>query len=171
VFHVELRQFPHVARSFNLTREELEARILAPLAAGRTLRWDDRSWNPEKAKVTVYEGRELPVEEMGMGRGWGNVTKDGEDVTERLLSEARRAVSSPPVLEALKEAIAARAAAHPIGYYELLGVAGELADTADADQRAGLAARAVWELLAEELLLLVGPVGGGVGGVVRHPGS
>ena len=28
MFHVELRQFPHQARAFNLTREELDARIL-----------------------------------------------------------------------------------------------------------------------------------------------
>ena len=30
VFHVELRQFPHVARVFNLSREELDARFARP---------------------------------------------------------------------------------------------------------------------------------------------
>ena len=34
VFHVELRQFPHQARAFNLTREELDERILVPGLAG-----------------------------------------------------------------------------------------------------------------------------------------
>jgi hypothetical protein len=160
VFHVELRQFPHVARSFNLSREELEARILRPLAAGRSLRWDDRSWNPEKTKLCVYEGPELAVEEMGMGRGWGNVTKHGEDVTARLLSEARQAVEAPPALEALKDAIASRAASRPLGYYELLGLAGEVAADADANQRVGLAARAVWELLGDERVRLTGDGGG-----------
>ena len=144
----ELRQFPHVARSFNLTREELEARLLRPLAAGRSVRWDDRSWNPEKTKVSVYEGPELAVEDMGMGRGWGNVTKDGEDVTVRLLAEARQEVEAPPALDALKDAIALRAAARPLGYYELLGLAGELAGDVDANRRVALAARAVWELWA-----------------------
>ena len=40
MFHVELRQFPHVARMFNLSREELEARILGPWLAGRELELD-----------------------------------------------------------------------------------------------------------------------------------
>lgn len=160
MFHVELRQFPHVARSFNLSRDELETGILRPLAAGRPVRWDDQNWNPEKTKVSVYEGPELAVEDMGMGRGWGNVTKHGEDVTRRLLSEARQEVEAPPELEALKDAIASRAASRPIGYYELLGLAGDLAVDADANQRVGIAARAVWELLGEERIRLTGAGGG-----------
>ena len=152
MFHVELRQFPHVARSFNLSRDELEARILRPLVAGRPVRWDDQNWNPEKTKVSVYEGPELAVEDMGMGRGWGNVTKHGEDVTARLLSEARQDVEAPPALEALKDTIASRAASRPIGYYELLGLAGDLAADADANQRVALVARQYW-----------GATGGGAG--------
>ena len=43
-----------------------------------------------------------------MGRGWGNVTKRGEDVTERLLTEARGEIETPPELEALKATIVER---------------------------------------------------------------
>ena len=71
MFHLELRQFPHVARAFNLTREQLDASVLRPLVAGRLVRWDDRNWSPEKVKLAIYEGPELVIEEIGMGRGWG----------------------------------------------------------------------------------------------------
>jgi hypothetical protein len=156
MFHVELRQFPHVARAFNLTRGQLDARVLAPLAVGRAVELDDRRWSPEKVKVTVYEGPELGVEEMGMGRGWGNATKGGENVTERVLAEAREAAASPPALEELKEALVTRAAGAPLGYEELLEIAGRLAGDLDANQRVGLAARAVWELLREGRVRLSG---------------
>ncbi|HEY2161095.1 MAG TPA: hypothetical protein VGH24_07305 [Solirubrobacteraceae bacterium] len=156
MFHVELRQFPHVARAFNLSREELGARILAPLEAGRRVELNEQRFSPEKVKVTVYEGPELAVEEMGMGRGWGNATKGGEDVTERVLAEARQAAESPPALEELKEAVAARAAGATLGYEELLEMAGRLAADLDANQRVGLVARAVWELLREKRVRLSG---------------
>jgi hypothetical protein len=149
MFHVELRQFPHNARAFNLTREELDARILRPLAAGRPVELNEQRFSPEKVKLAIYEGPELRVEEMGMGRGWGNATKAGENVTDRLLAEARAAVESPPALEGLKEAIVARTAEERIGVDELLKLAGELAADVDANQRVALAARATWELLGE----------------------
>jgi hypothetical protein len=157
MFHVELRQFPHVARAFNLSRQDLDARILRPLAEGRPVEWNERRWAPEKTKVAVYEGPELPVEEIGMGRGWGNVTKKGEDVTERLLSEVREDVESPPALDSLKDAIAERAGHEPIGKQELLDLAGDLAADADANQRVSLTVRAVWELLGEGRVGLTGP--------------
>ena len=84
-----------------------------------------------------------------MGRGWGNATKAGENVTDRLLAEARAALQSPPALEGLKDAIAARTAAERVGMEELLELAGELAADVDANQRVALAARATWELLGE----------------------
>ncbi len=46
----------------------------------------ERKWAPERAKLTIYEGPELRPDEIGVGRGWGNVTKYGTDVTGRLLS-------------------------------------------------------------------------------------
>jgi hypothetical protein len=156
MFHLELRQFPHVARAFNWTREELDARILRPWVQGRPVRWDDRSWPPDKAKLSIYEGPELPVEALGMGRGWGNVTKNGEDATGRLLEEARAAAKSPPALDGLKQAIVERSARAPVGFEELLALAAELAADADANQRLELAVRAMWELLREGRVRLSG---------------
>ncbi len=155
MFHLELRQFPHSARAFNLTRPELD-RILRPLAVGRSVQMNERLWAPGKTKITVYEAPELPVEEMGMGRGWGNVTKTGRDVTDRVLAEARDEVESPPALDALKDAIVARADQEPLGFDQLLELAGRLASDADANQRVELAARAVWELLRDGRLRLSG---------------
>jgi hypothetical protein len=154
MFHVELRQFPHSARAFNLTRAELD-RILEPLAVGRPVEMNERRWNPGKTKIAVFEGPELPVVEMGMGRGWGNVTKDGEDVTDRLLSEARTQLESPPALAVLKDAVVARAGEQPVGFEQLLELVVQLAADADANQRVELAARAVWELLRDGRLRLV----------------
>lgn len=154
MFHVELRQFPHVARAFNLSREELDARILRPLASGTAVQWNDRRWAPDKVKVAIYEGPELAVEEIGMGRGWGNATKDGENVTERLLREARRQVESPPALDELKRAIVDRCSGSPLRYEQLLALAAEVARGASANETVGLASRAVWELLQDGRLSL-----------------
>ena len=157
MFHVELRQFPHVARAFNLTRDQLDAQILRPLATGRPVMLNEQRFSPAKVKVKIYEGPELAVEELGMGRGWGNATKGGEDVTDRLLTETRAEVESPPALEELKQAVVARSAGAPLGYEELLEISGRLAADLDANQRVGLAARAVWELLREGRIGLSGP--------------
>jgi len=104
VFHVQLRQFPNVARAFNLTREELDSQILVPWAAGEPVTWSDRKWPPDKARITIYEGPQLRTEEIGLGRGWANATRTGEDVTERVLTEAQRPSPRDHALTALREA-------------------------------------------------------------------
>ena len=77
------------------------------------------------------------------------MTKSGEDVTERLLAEARAEVESPPALEELKRAIVARCAGRPLRFEQVLAVAGEVASGADANQAVSMTARAVWELLQD----------------------
>ncbi len=56
----------------------------APWAAGRPFDLSDHHLSPERAKLTIYKGPELKPEQMGMGRGWANVTRSGEEVTELL---------------------------------------------------------------------------------------
>ena len=56
MFHLELRQFPHVARAFNLSREELDARFARPWANGAVIEYDDRRWAPERARLTDLRG-------------------------------------------------------------------------------------------------------------------
>jgi hypothetical protein len=157
VFHVELRQFPHVTRSFNLSREELEARVLGPWLADQPLEFDDRRWSPEKAKLTIYEAPRLPVEEMGLGRGWANVARSGEDVTARVLDEARAAQAShsPAGMQQLKQELAERAADGPVPILEALALAGMAHPGRRVSEQLALAEEAVWELLHQRRVLMV----------------
>jgi hypothetical protein len=149
VFHIQLRQFPNQARAFNLGREELDARILGPWTAGAAVEWDDRKWSPEKARLTVYEGPELKPEEIGMGRGWGNATRTGADVTERLLAEAARPSPRDEALAALKDAIAAEPA---LALNQIVPLVTELPRPSE---RLAIAEQAVWELLHRGMVSLV----------------
>jgi hypothetical protein len=154
VFHVELRQFPHMTREFNLDREQLDARVLRPWVRGEAVELGERRWAPDRARLAIYEGRAVESDEIGMGRGWGNVTKTAEDVTARVLDEARRAAASPPALDRLKALLVARAQEQPLKMATVLGLAGELRSDSSANERVELANRAIWELLQEERLTL-----------------
>jgi hypothetical protein len=88
VFHVELRQFPHTACAFNLSGEELLA-LVVPWSREQWVELGERKWSPHRARLTVLEGPHLPVEDLAMGRGWGNAQRRGRDVTERVIAQAR----------------------------------------------------------------------------------
>jgi hypothetical protein len=151
VFHVEVRQFPHQTRSFNLTREELEARILAPWVSGEAVELNDRRWEPARARLTVYEGPQLSADQLGLGRGWANVTREGEDVTARLLA----AVAHPPPVADLKREVVACAAAGPARIGALVELVGERYPQSRVSERVALCEQAVWELLHEGVVHLV----------------
>lgn len=144
MFHVELRQFPHIARAFNLTPEELHARIVSPWVAGQMVAWDDRRWAPERARLTIYEAPALRPDEIGMGRGWANATRAGEDVTARVLAEAERPAAADL---SLKHEILARCAAGPIDVSETVELVGELHPDWLVSARVAAAEQAIWELL------------------------
>jgi hypothetical protein len=93
MYHVELRQFPHNHSRFNLTGPELRALTL-PWAREQVVEVGERKWSPQQAKLTILEGPQIPVEQLSMGRGWRTAQREGDDVTERLLDEARRAVAA-----------------------------------------------------------------------------
>jgi hypothetical protein len=151
VFHVELRQFPHQARAFNLTREQLDARIVRPWVSDGGVELDDRRWSSERAKLTIYEGPELPGDQLGMGRGWANVTRAGEDVTARVLSERAQ---SAPVTE-LKRELLDRCTYGPMSLRRLVELSGERYPQSRASERLALCEQAVWELLHEGAARLV----------------
>lgn len=144
MFHVELRQFPHVARAFNLTREELDLRVLLCWVDGKPVELDDRAWSPERAKLTVYESRQLARDELGLGRGWSAVAGSGQDVTARVLEEARRRGDSPA---GFKERLLERLGEGAVPLHEIV----ELADAPSGrvSDRLSVAEQAVWELLHE----------------------
>jgi hypothetical protein len=97
VFHVELRQFPHNACRFNLSEAELLA-LVGPWARGEWIEFGERKWSPHQARLTVLEGPHLSVQELSMGRGWRNATRQSEDVTKTMLTRANasaREASAP----------------------------------------------------------------------------
>jgi len=162
VFHVQIRQSVNVAREFNLTEEELRRRILAPWAAGAVVRSGERQWAPERAKLTIYEGPELRPDEIGMGRGWGNVTKHGTEVTALLLADSGRAqeatVLPPPTseLDQCKQEIVRRARDGGLELEECIAIAGSLRFGSRVSERLALAEQAVWELLHAGAITLDG---------------
>jgi len=91
VFHIELRQFPHNMCKFNMSERELLDTIVRGWAQGQWIEMGERKWNPHQAKLTVLEGPEIPVDLLSIGRGWSNAQHHGEDVTERVLAQARQA--------------------------------------------------------------------------------
>ncbi len=155
MFHLELRQFPHVARAFNLSREELDARILMPWVQGTAVELDDRRWAPERAKLTIYEGRALASEELGMGRGWSNAGRTGEQVTMRLLAETEQRIKTPPALVELKQELLARCARGRLALNEVVAPTDSQEPPRRASERLALAEQAVWELLHERQVQLV----------------
>ena len=95
MYHLELRQFPHVVPGFNLHREDLETRFLRPWLGGDIIDYDDRRWAADRVRLKILEGPEVTIEEMGMGRGWAEAGRSSSDVTDRCRpGPARR--RSPP---------------------------------------------------------------------------
>jgi hypothetical protein len=153
MYHLELRQFPHVARAFNLTRDELERRFVRPWVAGSIIEHDERRWSPERVRLTIVEGPELRTDELGMGRGWATATRQGRDVTEPLIAEARRGAEARPEVEALKDAVR-EVAASAITLQDVMALAAAAHPGWRPSEQLALAEQAVWEMLHQERLTL-----------------
>lgn len=141
MFHVELRRFPHVARVFNLEAEELQARILLPWVRGAAVQLEDRRWTPDRARLTIYEGPEIAAEDRGLGRGWSSVTRDGENVTARMIEAVGELI---PRASELKDRLINEPGPVPLSRaVALAGPGGR------PSERLAVAEQAVWELLHE----------------------
>jgi hypothetical protein len=154
VFHIELRQFPHVARAFNLSREELDGRFLAPWVGGTIIEHDDRRWSPERSHLKIFEGPQLRPDEIGMGRGWASVIKTSKEVTEALIAQARRGAQARPEVEALKVAIE-EVAAHPITFKDVMALAAAGHPHWRTSEQLALAEQGVWEMLHQSRLTML----------------
>jgi hypothetical protein len=108
VYHLQLRQFPHNANSFNVGESELFA-LLYPWVAERAIELGERKWSPHQATLTVIEGPHLPVESLSMGRGWRTAEREGTDVTEQVLAQARQQLAAAQTQHAPSAAPAASA--------------------------------------------------------------
>jgi hypothetical protein len=154
MYHLELRQFPHVGRIFNLSREEVDTRFVRPWIGGVMVEHDDRRWAPERTRLKILEGPELRADELGLGRGWAIASKNCTDVTDAVIAQARRGAEARPELEALKSAVH-EVAAHPISFQDVMALAAAGHPNWRASEQLGLAEQAVWEMLHQGQLAMI----------------
>ena len=95
MYHVELRQFPHNMSRFNLTEAELST-IVEPWVREQMVEFGERKWSPQQAKITIFEGPHMPLDQLTMGRGWRTAERESENVTDAVLAAAREAVAAAP---------------------------------------------------------------------------
>jgi hypothetical protein len=88
-YHLELRQFPHVARRFNQSEQQVLA-LAKPWVGEEWIEEAERKWNMNEATLTILEGPKLSMADLAMGRGWRNAQRRSGDVTERVLSAFRK---------------------------------------------------------------------------------
>jgi hypothetical protein len=158
VLHVEMRFRFQTARAFNLGAEEVETRFLKPLRAGKLFEYEGREWDPRKTKLKVYEAPEMAAHQLGMGRGWQTVEKEGREVTQAMLASGGSGVTQgprqtagarPPVTDQLHERLIGRLSAGPVTLPEVIAIATDLMPESDVDERSAVSAQAIWELLRE----------------------
>jgi hypothetical protein len=115
-YHVEIRDFPRNANRFNMSGQDIGV-VLLSWAQERVFELGDQRWDPHTAEITVIEGPEIPVPSLSLGRGWTIALREGQDVTARVIAEAREAIVDGSVArmaqaqEAEEPARASRAAA------------------------------------------------------------
>ena len=159
MFHLELRQFPHVARAFNLTREQLDERFAKPWVSGLAVEHEERRWSPDKARMTIFEGPQLRLDEIGMGRGWATVGKTSHEVTETVLAQAQRGARVALLDRDLQGRDPHRRRRRRSRSAEVVELAVAEYPLWRASERLALAEQAVWELLHQGGLTLSGPDG------------
>src|ERR1700761_5291090 len=151
MYHLELRQFPHVSRVFNLTGDDLERQFVRPWVAGVIIEHDDRRWAPERSRLKILEGPELRHDELGMGRGWATASKQGRDVTEAMIAAARRGAEARPEVESLKIAVQ-EVAANAITVQDVMALAAAAHPAWRPSEQLALAEQTVWEMLHQHRL-------------------
>ncbi len=101
-YHIEVRDFPRNVNRFNMSGQEIGALLLA-WAQERVFELGDQRWNPQTAEIIVIEGPEIPVSGLSLGRGWPTALREGQDVTQRVIAEAREAIVDGSVARMAQE--------------------------------------------------------------------
>ena len=157
-FHVELKDGRETVRVFNLSEDEVQAQFIAPLRAGVSFAFQDKRFEPLKARLVVIEGGHLAPGELGLGLGWTNAVKRGTDVTQRFLAgtgSRPQATAVPTEMSGrLKERILGRVAAGPLRLGEAVGLTGDLLSGHRVSERVAATETAVWEMLHAGTLAL-----------------
>lgn len=87
-FHVELSSGIRHARSFNLSREQLMAEVIAPWLEDLPVELGEQEWQPGESKLKILEGPQLDGPDLAFGQGWSNAERASEEVTRRELAAA-----------------------------------------------------------------------------------
>lgn len=140
MFHIELRETPHRLHRFNLTDAEL-VRLLQSWVRGEQLELGERVWSPKVAEILVLEGREIPVGRLTMGRGWSVAQREGTDVTERVLGDARETLAAAAAASA-ETAVATQRGGAPHATGAIGAGAGGQGSIADSGAHSGTLAEA-----------------------------
>ncbi|MHB8690605.1 MAG: hypothetical protein ACYDHH_05110 [Solirubrobacteraceae bacterium] len=158
MFHVECTESVNQGRRFNLSREKLDAEFLRPWAAGRTVEIDETEYRPEKGRLRVIEAPELTIAELGLGRGWQTVEKNGQDVTAQVMGEARAGTPPAPqssdAVKEFKAAVLGACSLEPRPLGDIVRLAAVRYPTGRASECLALAEQSVWELLHRQKLAL-----------------
>ena len=91
-YHLELRKFPKTLTRFNQSGQQIGS-IVLPWIQERIIDIDGEKWAPYESTITIIEGPEIPLDRLSMGRGWRTAQREGTDVTDRILAEARQALA------------------------------------------------------------------------------
>jgi hypothetical protein len=87
-FHVELSSGIKHARSFNFSREQLMAEVIAPWLEDLPVELGEQEWQPAESKLKILEGPHLDGPDLAFGQGWSNAERASEEVTQRELAAA-----------------------------------------------------------------------------------
>lgn len=87
-FHVELSSGIKHARSFNLSREQLMAEVIAPWLEDLPVELGEQEWTPAESKLKILEGPHLDGPDLAFGQGWSNAERASAVVTEHELAAA-----------------------------------------------------------------------------------
>jgi len=87
-FHVELSNGIKHARSFNFSREQLMAEVIAPWLEDLPVELGEQEWQPAESKLKILEGPHLDGPDLAFGQGWSNAERASEEVTQRELAAA-----------------------------------------------------------------------------------
>jgi hypothetical protein len=87
-FHVELTTGLNHARAFNLSREELLTKVVAPWLEDLPIELGEQEWLPRESNLKILEGPQLENPDLSFGQGWSNAERSAENVTKRELAAA-----------------------------------------------------------------------------------
>lgn len=149
-FHVELKDGREVVRAFNLSEDDVRQQLIDPLRAGVPFLFREQEFDPRRSRIVIIEGAHLAPGELGLGLGWTNAVKRGEDVTERFLSATGAAQPPGVTLELsrrLKDRIAGRVAAGPLPLGDSLALTADLLPGHRVSERLAAVELVVWEML------------------------